>query len=158
MAVWNELTRVFERSLAPARPDLPAIVAREGELDILVVFTSEAATLLALKTANTLAAKLHARITMIALQLVPYPAPLTCPPVLVDFAENRFRSFAAASQVETMVQIYLCRDRWEGLKAMLKPRSLVVVGARRRWWPTRDMRLAAKLRRAGHEVVIAELE
>jgi hypothetical protein len=54
--------------------------------------------------------------------------------------------------------MYLCRDSSETLLAVLKPRSLVVIGGRRRWWPTREERLAKKLRGAGHEVIFAELE
>jgi len=41
---------------------------------------------------------------------------------------------------------------------VLAPRSLVVIGARRRWWPTGEGWLARKLRREGHEVVLAEVE
>ena len=42
----------------------------------------------------------------------------------------------ADSPVETIVRLYLCRDRFETLQAVLRPRSLVVIGGRRRWWPT----------------------
>ena len=89
-------------------------------------------------------------------QIVPYPLPLTSPPVLVDFNERRLRVIASNCRMETRVSIYLCRDPLETLKSVLKPHSLVVVGSRKRWWPTAEKRLAAKLRHAGHEVVITE--
>ena len=54
--------------------------------------------------------------------------------------------------------IYLCRDRVETLTAVLSPHSLVVIGGRKRWWPTAEKRLARKLRRAGHEVIFTETE
>jgi alkylated DNA repair dioxygenase AlkB len=67
-------------------------------------------------------------------------------------------ALAAESPVETTVRICLCRDRWEALEVLLEPRSLVVLGGRKRWWPTRESRLAQKLRRAGHEVILTETE
>jgi hypothetical protein len=93
---------------------------------------------------------------LIVPQVVPYPLPLTSPPVLVDFNERRLRVLASHCRVETRVSIYLCRDPWETLQSVLKPHSLVVVGTRKRWWPTAEKRLAAKLRRAGHEVMVTE--
>jgi hypothetical protein len=36
--------------------------------------------------------------------------------------------------------------------------SIVVLGGRKRWWPTREKKLARQLRRAGHEVVFKETE
>jgi len=60
--------------------------------------------------------------------------------------------------VETSVHIYLCRDRFETLASVLSPRSIVVLGGRKRWWPTREKSLASKLRKAGHEVVFKETE
>jgi hypothetical protein len=60
--------------------------------------------------------------------------------------------------VDTRVAIYLCRDPLETLQSVLKPHSIVVVGTRKRWWPTREKRLAAKLQRLGFEVVVTERE
>jgi hypothetical protein len=115
-------------------------------------------TLTALKQAGALASSLGASITLIATQLVPYPLPLTTPPVSPDFNDQRFRVMAGESRVDTKVSVYLCRDRMETLKTVLKPHSLVVVGGSRGWWPTSEKRLAAKLRRAGHEVIFSEME
>jgi hypothetical protein len=113
---------------------------------------------LALRTAGVLALSLGARITLLVPQIVPYPLPLDSPPVLIDFSEKRFREIAETSAVEATVRIYLCRDRMETLQAVLAPRSLIVIGGARRWWPTREKTLARQLRRAGHEVVFAETE
>jgi hypothetical protein len=127
-------------------------------LNIDVVFTSIDATLAALKKAAALANRLGARITLLVPQIVPYPLPLESPPVLLEWNERRFRVIAEECPVETSVHIYLCRDRVETLSAALKPYSLIVVGGRKRWWPTSESRLARTLRRAGHEVVFAEAE
>lgn len=151
----------LERFLSPLTrlPDRPAADPTESRLNISVVFTSVEATLRALREAGALANRLGARITLIVPQVVPYPLPLTSPPVLLDWNERRFRVIASESPVETAVNLYLCRDRMEILRMALKPGSLVVVGGRkRRWWPTSEERLARTLRRAGHEVVFAGTE
>jgi hypothetical protein len=127
-------------------------------LDIAVVFTSVDSTLAALKEAGNLANSLGARITLVVPQTVPYPLPLESPPVPVEFNENRFRVMASKSPVETSVHIYLCRDRFDALTSVLKAGSIVVLGGRKRWWPTKDETLAWQLRRAGFEVLFKETE
>jgi hypothetical protein len=158
--VKNEMSLAFENVLAqsPQSPSAPAIGEAESSIDIAVVFTSVEATLVALKRAGTLASRLNARLTLVVPQVVPYPLPLTSPPVLLDWNERRFRVVASESPVEARVQLYLCRDSLDTLTAVLHPRSLVVVGGRKRWWPTSEERLARKLRRAGHEVIFTETE
>jgi hypothetical protein len=150
----------LERMIAPVTgmPARPLAEESDSKLDIFVVFTSVEATLTALKEAGDLAATLGGRITLIVPQIVPYPLPLTSPPVLVDFNERRLRVIASHCRVETRVSIYLCRDPLETLKSVLKAGSLVVVGAQKHWWPTREKRLAAKLRHSGYEVVVTERE
>ena len=134
----------------------PAAGEANSKFNIAVVFTSIESTLSALRKAGTLANRLCACITLIVPQVVPYPLPLNSPPVLPDFTERHFRVLADESPVETTVRIYLCRDRVETLRKVLKPHSLVVIGGCRGWWLTRENRLARQLRRSGHEVVFAE--
>jgi hypothetical protein len=143
---------------SPGDPVPPAIEQTESRLNVAVVFTSVEATLAALRKAGDLANRLGGRITIVVPQVVPFPLPTTSPPVLLDWNEQRFRVIASESPVETTVLIYLCRDRLETLIAVLSPRSLVVVGGPRRWWPTAEERLARSLRRAGHEVIFTETE
>jgi len=135
----------------------PTVENGESRLNIVVVFTSANATAEALKKAGNLAESLGAHISLVVPQIVPYPLPLTSPPVLLDFQEKRFREIASKSSVDVLVQLYLCRDARETLKKILTPHSLVVVGSRKRWWPTSEARLARQLKRAGHEVILAEM-
>ena len=152
------MSLAIEKVLRPAtgRPAQPTRVDADQQLNIAVVFTSVESTLAALKEAGNLAGSLGARITLVVPQVVPFPLPLETPPVLVEFNENRFRVMASESLVETSVQIFLCRDRFETLAAVLKPGSIVVVGGRKRWWPTKDETLARQLRGAGYEVLFKE--
>jgi len=152
------MTLAIEKILVPAtgRPAHPAVEEKDRRLNVAVVFTSVESTLAALQEAGTLANSLGARIQLVVPQVVPYPLPLDSPPVLVEFNENRFRVMASKSPVETSVHIYLCRDRFETLVSVLQPGSIVVLGGRERWWPTKEKRLARKLRRAGFEVFFKE--
>jgi hypothetical protein len=136
----------------------PTVEEPAARLNVAVIFTSIDATLAALRRAGVLAERLSGYITLIVPQAVPYPLPLTSPPVLLDWNERRFRVIANQSPVETRVRLYLCRDRQQALEQVLSPRSLVVIGGRKRWWPTAEERLARHLRRAGHEVIFSETE
>jgi hypothetical protein len=164
----SRIASAFERQFIPLaevrasawsepRPDCQPPETGNHHLEISVVFTSAEFTVTALRRAAALAGKLDAHITLIVPQVVPFPLPLASPPVLLDFQEARLREIASNSPVETVVRIYLCRSRWEVLQTVLEPHSLVVLGARTEWrWFTRERRLARKLRRAGHEVIVAE--
>ncbi len=155
----------LERMIAPVTgaPARPFAEEASPKLNVSVVFTSVDATLAALKEAGRLlgeqANSLGGHITLIVPQIVPYPLPLTKPSMPVDFNERRLRVIAIKGRkgrVETRICIYLCRDPLETLMSVLKPHSLVVVGSCKRWWPTKEKRLAAKLRKAGHEVIVTE--
>jgi hypothetical protein len=156
----NAMSRAVNRILYPAagRPQSPAAAEAESGLNISVIFTAVESTLAALKHAGSLASNLGARISLVVPQVVPYPLPLNSPQVSRDFTGGHFSVIVGQSRVETNVAVYLCRDRLETLRAVLKPRSLVVIGGRKSWWPTSEQRLAAHLRRAGHEVVFSEME
>ena len=154
------MSLALQKVLAPAAgcPDRPEIGQYESRLNVDVVFTSLEPTLAALRRAGALASRLNGRITLVVPQIVPYPLALKTPPVLIEFNERRFRIIASESRVEMTVHIYLCRDRSETLAAVLKPDSVVVLGGRKRWWPTTEKHLARKLRRLGHEVIFTETE
>jgi len=154
------MSLAIEKMLAPS-PGWPAQhIGEEADqqLSIAVIFTSVESTLAALKRAGTLASSLGARITLVVPQVVPYPLPLETPPVLVEFNEHRFRVIAKESSVETSVQIYLCRDRFGTVISALKPASIVVLGGKKTWRPTRDKYLTRQLRHAGYEVIFEETE
>jgi hypothetical protein len=157
---WDQMALGLEILLAPATGYPASPIAEEAlqRLNVAVVFTSVESTLVALREAANLASDLGARITLIVPQVVPFSVPLETPPVLVEFAENRFRALANESPVETKVQICYCRDRLTALKSALKPGSIVILAGPKRFWPTKDQRLARRLRGAGFEVIFKETE
>lgn len=136
----------------------PHRISPESQLEIFVFFTTQDQTLKALKKACDLARPICASIVLLAAEIVPYPLPLDRPPVRLEFILRRLVTIASQYPVKTEVRVYLCRDQLVALRRVLRPNSVVVVGTRKRWWPTREARLARKLRRAGYEVILAETE
>jgi hypothetical protein len=127
-------------------------------LEVNVLCTSMPATLKAIDRAAELARGLNARLHLLVAQEVSYAVPLESPPVLVEFQEALFRDIARGYGLETHVGIFLCRDAVETFLRQLPPRSVVVLGARRRMWWSREQWLASRLRRAGHEVVMVYMK
>jgi len=151
-----EATSIFEQTLDwdRKRPQLPE-QADAPRLEVKVLCTSVRAASSAMQQAAELARGLNARIHLLVAQEVSYAVPLESPPVLAAFQEQVARNVARSCGVETRVDIFLCRDAEQTLLRQLTPHSVVIVGAPRRWWPTREERLARHLRRAGHSVVVA---
>ena len=158
MVDGKESSLFLERLPTPAtgRPRLPGRNNGDAWFELAVVFTSCEATIAAVKMAATLATGLSARITLVVAQAVPYALPLEDPPVLLDFLRHRLGEIAGESPVETTICHFLCRDRLSTLSVVLKPGSVVVIGARKKWWPTREKTLARRLRRFGYDVILAE--
>jgi len=99
-----------------------------------------------------LASKLSARISLLAAHVVPYPLPLLDPAVRPEFLERSLLHLALSHDVETNVQIYLCRDSVETLNRVLPAGATVVIGGRKRWWRTAEQRLARALAHHGRSI------
>jgi hypothetical protein len=158
-AAEYSLIRILEAE-EQSREELPEGAHRP--LDIVVVHTSDASTLRALRAAAPLAAELSARVHIVAPRIVPFPLALDEPQVPVSFTARQLRELADDAQVEVSVDIILCRDLMAALRAVLKPHSLIVMGGRpARWWSfgwlEHECRLAQRLRKLGHQVLSADL-
>ena len=125
-------------------------------LSITVVFTTTRATLEALRRAGELAHELGAEIRIVAAQVTPYPLPIDAHPVNRQHFERRFHTLVPPYAIETRVEVVCCRDEQIGISQALQPHSLVIIGGRMPWWPTKARRLARLLSRAGHHVVFVE--
>ncbi len=131
----------------------PMTVVPELGLSVFVVFTTTTRTLKALERACEMAKPLGADIHVVAVQVVPYPLPLSQPPVPFEFVLRRFRDRTAELPGQIQVTAFLCRDSLQALKCGLPPDSPIFIGVGRSWLPDRDRRLAWRLRRAGYEVI-----
>jgi len=138
--------------------------ARSSSLDpklcVTVVATTPEGTIAALNAAGWLAKDLGARVTLLAIEVVPNHFPLDKPPVSLAFTTKQQRSLVLASgtkEEDVNIQIYLCRDRDSGLQRALRRRAVVVIGGRRHWWLSGEERLEQSLRRLGHHVIFIDI-
>jgi hypothetical protein len=125
-------------------------------IEVTVLYTGDAGTARALEKAAELTKDLNARVRLLVPQVVPYPLSLENPPVREEFQEARLLELAQPYAMDTRVEVFLCRDANELVLNKLAPASVVIVGGRKRIWPTRESRAARTLRRHGHMVVFAE--
>jgi hypothetical protein len=133
-------------------------IGLELESPVFVVFTSIDRTLHALEKAGQLAKPLRGGIEILVVQTVPFPLQLDDPSIPIDFLVGRLEEIAARFPVQIKISAYLCRERLEALERVLNRNCPVVMGIRKRWWQTRDERVARKLRRAGYTVILVETE
>jgi hypothetical protein len=125
---------------------------------ISVVFTSEKLTLRALEKAREMTKQSGASIAVIAVQAVPFILPIDRTSRPIEFVIRRFEKTISIFPEKIRVLVYICRDRFDAYKRALKPHVPTFIGIRKKWWPTRDQRLARKLHRAGYNVIIVEVE
>ncbi len=143
---------------------LPAVAPPEGPappaapLEVVVLFLKMQGTLEAIETAADLARGLQATLRLIVLREVPYALPLSEPAVSNDFAERQLCDFVSNLSCEVAVDVYLCRSRTQELRQILKPHSLVLLCARKGWWPSPEKKLAKFIKKNGHQVLLIPAE
>lgn len=125
---------------------------------VYTLFTSLEPTIAALRVANELAAKLGASVRLVHFKSVDsrVDAAEAAPALDVetDFVASRLKS----EGVDASVRVYICRDPRQAMPMAFKRRSLIVVGDRRRLWPTRAERFYRALVDAGHYVLFVDEE
>ena len=148
---------VFQESRACSlQPVVKEPPAEPPSLRVYVLFTEMSETIAALRSAVSLSANLPARIVLLVPLTVPHPLPLERPPVSLSFVCRRIRELALAVTLPIEALVYLSRDPHQAVIDMLSPASLVVIGSRSRWFFEKSKRIARKLRRRGHQVVLAD--
>lgn len=141
-------------------PELAEGTAAEP-LEVNVIFTSPEATAAALKAAESFARELGAQIRLRAGLVVPVQLPLDQPLVSVEFLEKALQELVNRSEpngLEPTAHLYICRDWIDTLSEIVKPDSVVVIGARKRWWPTSASRLARALRKNHNRVIVVNTD
>jgi hypothetical protein len=134
---------------------LPTSEAGSGfGLEVNVLVTRERATLSALKRAGHLSHQLGARIKVIVPQIVPFPLQLTRPTIQPEFMARKARAIVDCSILQAEIRVCLCRRPLDAVISVLKPHSLILVGGRKRLWPTSEELLAKQIERQGHQVIL----
>ncbi len=128
-------------------------------LEVNVIFTDFETTAAALKAAEAFARDLGARIRLRAGLVVPFQLPIDQPLMSVEFLQNLLRSLVGRSEpdgLERSIHLYLCRNWTDSLLEILNYDSVIVIGLRKRWWPTAASRLVHILRANRNRVIVVD--
>jgi hypothetical protein len=151
---WNRALR-SPAAQRPASAEPGELSPGRSKFAVHVVFTTWPGTLAALRTAAQQSRLLDPRIIVWFFQQVPRQFSTVSPPVSTDFIQRRLRAMArkCCPDIETEIRICLCTNQWECMKAAFTPDNVVVAGGKRRWWRSREQRMAAFLRSYGCRVL-----
>ena len=127
------------------------------EMEVVVPYTEWAVTDALLKRAAALTAGLNVRLTLVAVQPIPYPADFPGPSAVHAHLVEQLENLASRSTLPVQAQVVMARSRDEGLRYMLRPDSTVLVGTRKRPWRTSEERLAKMLVADGHKVALVHV-
>jgi hypothetical protein len=99
----------------------------------------------------------EAAVTLMAVYVLPYPAPLECQEGIRKRLEAELTAVARTSPVAIRVKLVFARDREDAYLRLLGRQSLVVIGTKDRPWPTPETRLARRLTAGGHSVAVVRV-
>ena len=148
MAARGEL-QIDPGSLAPA--------GESQAIELTVLYTDPVLTEALLRHAVTLTAGLHARIQLVAVHTVPYPADFECPASVHAYLVERLIELASRCPLPVNPVVVLARSRAEGFEFALERESTVLVASRKQLWRTSEERLARILAREGHKVALVHV-
>jgi len=127
------------------------------ELSVLVPYTTTDLTRAAFSAVVAFTRNLGAHVSLLAVQVVPFPLPLDRPAISMSFFEQELDAVARSIEVPVDAHVIIARDRELALDRGIAPGSLVVLATRKRWWPTAQTKLARLLARTGHSVALLEI-
>jgi hypothetical protein len=128
----------------------PERTVEVAELDLVTPFTTPELTRAAIAVAERLGRDLRAAIRLVKLQVVPYAVESSTVPL--SFLKAQMGAFRSTLPLHP--HIIFTRDSEADLLRALHTDSIVILASKSRPWPTPIERMALKLRRAGHRVVL----
>ena len=127
------------------------------DLEIVVPYTEWSLTEAVLERAAGLTAGLNAKVMLVAIHTVPYPADFECQVAVHAHLVGQLVDLASLCPLSVQPQVVLARSRVEGFRHVLSDRSLVLLGARKHWWHTQEDVLARALVREGYNVALLHI-
>jgi len=120
---------------------------------VVIPYTTPELTKAALRHAGV-CSDLYVHVSLVDIQIVPFPCPLDQAPINKEFSERRLRDLLTESQLPGSAEVLYARDWFDGFCRVLEPKSLVILGTKKRLWRTREEKLASALVKAGHQVLL----
>jgi hypothetical protein len=127
------------------------------DLEIVVPYTEWSLTQAVLKRAAALTAGLNAKLKLVAIHTVPYPAQFECQAAVHAHLVEQLVELASRCPLAVEPQVVLARSREDGFRHVLSERSTLLVGTRKHWWRTQEESLARALARDGHKVALLHI-
>jgi hypothetical protein len=127
------------------------------DLEIVVPYTEWSLTEAVLARAASLTAGLHAKVMLVAIHTIPYPAQFECHAAVHAHLVEQLVDLATRCPLVVEPQVVLARSREEGFRHVLSERSTVLIGTRKHWWRTQEELLARSLVRDGHKVALLHI-
>jgi len=124
--------------------------------EVYVLFTSFDETLAALRVAHELADSFDGSVRLVDFRVVPLGAPVDAPTGRSPIETEAFLDRVRAEGIDVRMDVCVSRDARRAIPLVFKDHSVIVIGARRRRWPTRAERWRRELERRGHFVLIVE--
>jgi len=124
--------------------------------DVYVIFTSIDETLRAVRVARRLARAMRSGVTIVHFRPIGFGAPLEEPAGLSPVETDAFKARLEAEDCDARIRVCVCRDARQAIPSVLQEHSLIVIGGRRRWWPTPSDRWRRTLEGQGYLVVLVD--
>jgi hypothetical protein len=119
----------------------------------VIPYTTPELTRAALRHAGV-CTDLNVHVSLVDIQVVPFSCPLDQPPIDKEFSRRRLCNLFAQTGLLGRTDVLYARDWFEGFRRVLEPQSLVILATKKRWWRTREDKLARALLKAGHQVML----
>lgn len=117
---------------------------------VVIPFTTPELTRAALKAA----ARFCRQAIVVAVDVVPFPCPLDQSLVDESHLERQLLHVVQGTTVPVRVRVVRARDFDSAYQSVLKPDTVILIATKRHWWRTCEEKLARRLLRAGHDVVV----
>ncbi len=157
-----------EDKMTPLLQESPVVTSEIPSLDITsqqpvmrtdaisVVYTGFEETLGAARVAADLAAKMRVPVRVVHFRTVPRQSDVARPDGVSPVETEAFAERLRRERIDARVRVYLCRDELKTISYAFKPRSIVLIGGRHSWFPTRIERWRHALEDEGHFVVLVD--
>jgi hypothetical protein len=147
-------------NLAPPLPKMRDLVGKALPVRtdaVSVLFTTEEETLVAARVASAIARAMAVPLTIVHCRAVPYPLSVDTPAGMSPAESDAFSRRLMADGIEARVRVILCRNRDKVTPSAFRGHSIIVIGGRRRLWPTASERWRRRLEAAGHFVLFVDV-
>ena len=125
--------------------------------EIVVLHTGRTLTPAAIEAAAKLTEGLNFHLVVIAVHILPYPLQLTAVQAMKDHLETELAQVTAGSSMPVAARIVFARDLSEAFRQSVQPESLVLIGSRPGWWPTRARKWARELADNGFRTAVIDV-